>query len=151
MKGSSGRFYFFCPPSPRVIKYRRIWELESHASNGGYIVLKSACVIFTPSTSTSAFSSLSISRPTRHTPRSWRPRKRTLRRSPETQRCGLVILAGMISWKLICSRQKAEVAAQKQAEANAKTAQQEDQEWSKGAKSNAKKYDCYPSKGLASH
>jgi hypothetical protein len=49
--------------------------------------------------------------------------------------------------------QKAEAAAQKQAEANTKIAQQEDAEWAKGAKSNAKKY-CSPSTletSLASH
>ena len=51
-----------------------------------------------------------------------------------------LILQGTAFWKLTQSWQKAEAAAQKQAEANAKLAQQEDAEWAKGAKSNAKKY-----------
>lgn len=40
---------------------------------------------------------------------------------------------------LLISIQKAEVAAQKQAQASAQVAAKEDQEWNKGAKSNAKK------------
>ena|SRR5256885_11869269 len=49
-------------------------------------------------------------------------------------------LIPILPWMLIGSLQKAEVAAQKQAEQNARLAQKEDEEWSKGAKSNAKKY-----------
>ncbi|KAK2742612.1 hypothetical protein FQN55_007731 [Onygenales sp. PD_40] len=45
--------------------------------------------------------------------------------------------------------QKAEAAAQKQATVNAKKAQEEDREWSKGAKSSAKKEDAESKKAEA--
>src|SRR5438477_3821353 len=52
---------------------------------------KTACATFTPSTTTFAFSSLSTSQPTLHTQQSWRPRKRTRRRSPEMQGYDLIL------------------------------------------------------------
>ena len=53
---------------------------------------KTACATFTISTSIFAFSSLSVSQPTLHTQQSWRPKKRTPRRSPEMQRYDLILL-----------------------------------------------------------
>ena len=55
---------------------------------------KTACATFTPSTSTFAFSSLSTSQPILHTQQSWRPRRKTRRRSPEMQRYDLILLRG---------------------------------------------------------
>lgn len=48
--------------------------------------------------------------------------------------------AGENSKKAAGNAQKAEAAAAKAAQQNAKKAQEEDEDWGKGAKSNAKKY-----------